>query len=505
MFILADTSQELFNDNRNDRRRGVSIYNLSEIVGVQGRNRSGEMVQGEVQIPIFILTPQERESIARLNSYIFAVVSGRMQRISGLEWTVTRKIKEEDRIVLSLKQLRAIWTEQDSPTDIKEILVRFRAMKKIREELPDVKNDLSNFDASLRRWRARYKLTATDSSQQIVDWVSSPNREDDFEEFVKKWVADLMIHGAGAQYRRQISGLGEDYYMLPGGSVLPLRSRFVGGGTGYVQLMSMIEPRIYFSDEMIYDNYAPLSARSYGMIPIEALVNKVAESLMFDKTAAERADGTVPPQKLVIFGENSGGFLGDLGSTKLDTPLDKDEQDRIESKLNTERRNAVVTLSGHGTPVVEDISKADTFPAQSDRQDKLIRDIGLVFGATNAEMNLDGSMEFSSESTSKSQERTEKARGIYPIVRIIDKTVTSKWIPYKFGSGWLMEHKTGLTDAERIAMEKAMMESGTYDVNQIRDERGDEPYNGEEYDKPQKMQPSAQGTDSNPMITRALG
>jgi hypothetical protein len=504
-YILAGSPQLTGDNNNQAKRRGVSVYNISEIVNVQGRDRTGKMQTGEEQIPIFLLDPRERENIARLNAYVFAVISGRMHRISSLEWTVTRKLKEEDRIAQCLKMYRDIWKENDNLTDMKQLMVRIRAGKMIREELPDVKDDLSNFDASLRRWKVHQKQSLTDSAQEIIDWINATNQEDDFEEYQKKWVFDLMAHGASAQYRQMINGLMENAYLLPGGSVLPLRSRFVGGGVGYVQLMSMIEPRIYFPDELIFDSYTPISSRSYGLIPIEALVNKVAESLLFDRLAAERADGTVPPQKVVVFGENSNNPLGDLEGEKLNVPMDKDEQGRIETKFNEERRNAIVTLSGHGTPLVIDISKADTFDAQSNRQDKLIRDIGLVFGATNSEMNLDGSMKFSSEEVSGSQERTEKSRAIFPIVQIIGKTVTRKWIPYKFGTGWLMEHKTGLSDTERLALEKQMMDTGTYDVNQIREERGDEPYEGEQYSKPQGAQPSQPGESSgSPMFMKSV-
>src|SRR4030042_926941 len=167
-FILAGSPQ-LSGNTRQDKRRGISVYNISEIVSVQGRDRSGNLQTGEVQIPIFILSPQERENIARLNAYIFAVVTGRMQRISGLEWTVTRKLKEEDRIAQSLKMLRDIWRENDNQADMKQLLVRIRAAKMIREELPDVKDDLSNFDASLRRWKQLQKRSLTDSSPEIID------------------------------------------------------------------------------------------------------------------------------------------------------------------------------------------------------------------------------------------------------------------------------------------------------------------------------------------------
>jgi hypothetical protein len=253
------------------------------------------------------------------------------------------------------------------------------------------------------------------------------------------------------------------------------------------------EPKIYFSDEMIFDAYVPVSARSYGLIPIEALINKVSESLLFDRLAAERADGTKPPEKLVILGEQSKMF-GDLNSVSFNIPKNQNEQKRIETIVNEERKNAIRVISGVGQPVVADISKADTFSQQSDRQSKLIRDIGFVFNASPFEMSLAGSEFVAGRETAGEQAKQEKERGIYPKVRIIDKTLTNKIIPFKFGSGWIFEHNTGLSEAEQIKLDAQKLSSGSYDVNKIREERGDDPYPEDIYDRP----PGQQVTNQQP-------
>lgn len=506
MFTLVPMSTTNYGTT-DKNRRGQNVYTISEIVGVQGRDNAGRIINGEVQIPIFLLTPQEREYLARLCAPIFAVVNNRSQRISALEWEVTRKKKQEDRIVQSLRNAHDLYKEWDSTTDVKHMIVRARCAKIIREELPDVREDMSNFDRCLRRWSQNQKNVITDSSQEIIDWISEPNDEDDFEEMRKKWTYDLMVHGADAQYMMKLNQRIDSIHMLPGGSVLPLRGRYVGGGVGYVQLMQLAEPTIYFQDEMIYDNYIPISARSYGLIPIEALLNKIAETMLFDKLAAERADGTTPPQKIVAFGGNAAGtaILENLEGEKLEIPLGPEEQSRLEHKINEERKNAIITLTGMGTPVAIDISKADTFATQSERQDKLIRDIGMVFSASNAEMNLDGSMEFSSQDVAKQQERQERERGIYPIVRIMDKTVTKKWIPGRFGPGWKMETKTSLSDAEKLALDREMLQSGLYDVNYIKEKNGEPIYDKEEFNYPQGAQPSQPGESANsPVFMRSV-
>ncbi len=350
----------------------------------------------------------------------------------------------------------------------------------------------------MRRWRKRIKYTIEDSSQKIIDWLNSANLEDDFEEFQKKWVFDLMIHGSEAIYKKYINGALEDFYLLPGGSVFPLRSKYVGAQTGYVQMLAGYMPQIYFSNELLFDSYVPISARSYGLIPIEALINKISESLLFDKLAAERADGTKPPEKLVILGSNNNMF-GDIGDAGFNVPINQEEQKRIETIVNEERKNAIRVISGHGTPVIADISKADTFESQSNRQTSLKKDIALVFSATPMEMGLAGSDDTSGRSTSETQERIERERGVFPIVRIIDKTITAKIIPYKFGSGWKLEHKTGLTEAEQIKLDSMMLTSGSYDINAIRETRGDEPYPEEIYDRPLGISQDNQSAGQNEM------
>jgi len=475
------------------KRRGLNVYTMSEIINVTGSDKYGNIKTVGAQIPIFILTPMEREWLVRMNSSLFGIITSRMNKISSLDWSVKKKKDEEDLIVEKLKAYRQVWAENDNNTNIKELVIRRRAVMTIQSEIPDVKDDLSNFDGALLRWKRKIKINNQYSASQIEDWINTINSEDDFEEFQKKWVFDLMVHGAEAIYKQFIDSHLENAYLLPGGSVCPIRSRYVGSSTGYVQMLHGYEPKIYFSDEMIFDAYVPVSARSYGLIPIEALINKVSESLLFDRLAAERADGTKPPEKLVILGEQSKMF-GDLNSVSFNIPKNQNEQKRIETIVNEERKNAIRVISGVGQPVVADISKADTFSQQSDRQSKLIRDIGFVFNASPFEMSLAGSEFVAGRETAGEQAKQEKERGIYPKVRIIDKTLTNKIIPFKFGSGWIFEHNTGLSEAEQIKLDAQKLSSGSYDVNKIREERGDDPYPEDIYNRP----PGQQVTNQQP-------
>lgn len=489
--------------DRPGRKEPLNVKGRDELMTVSGYMTDGTYTKGSIQYPYFFLSVEDRVMIVKKNSDVFGIISGRMQTISGIEWQISRKVDEEEQTVDKLRMYQELFTEYGDPLNIRDIVVRKQMYQKMREELVDLKPDMSNFEASLRRWKKKNKRVMTDSKMMIEDWVNKPNSDDDFEEFKKKWVFDLHTHGASAIYKQYYNGDMIGIYMLPGGSVLPLRHMYVGPGSAYAQILPALEPRILSSDEIVFDNYMPTSDRSYGLVPLEALVNKIAESLLFDERAAAQADGTRPPEKLIAFGET--GNLGFDLNTPFQNTEDVAEQERLQQIVTMARKEAIAVITGKGTPVAIDLSKADTFAAQSDRQDKLLRAIALVFSASNIEVNLTGSEDTSGRATSETQERIDQKKGIGPVLRIIDKTMTDKIIPCKFGPGWVFKHKGAESEYDQVELEAKKLQSGTYTVNELRDARGAEPIPDEAYDKPPGgTQAQAGSNQTNPLFTRQL-
>ena len=478
--LNTKTAQEL-------RQRGLNVAMIGELIGTSGYTRDGKVIHQLVQMPMFSLAPQEREEIFKLNAYVLGIVTGRADRISGVDWDIHRKTDMEDEQYDRLRDLKEIFEEFNNTMDPKHLMVRMRAIAKIRENLPDVFDDLSNFANALRRWRRRNKLAFKQSKQEIIDWVNETNAEDDFEEFRKKWVNDLMIHGASSIYKQvgNVSNRLEDIYMLPGGTTYPLRTKYISNSAGWVQLVDGVQPSIYFDDEIVFDRYIPMSSRSYGLVPLDSLVNKVAENLLFDNFAAQRADGTKTPEKMIVFGQGGSMFGGDTSMmSSFDPPLPADEQKRIETKINTARKEAIMTLSGMGSAVqVVDLSKADTFGQQDARQDRLLKDIALVFKASNNEINNTGSDGTSGRATSETLERIDREKGIGPLIRIMDKSMTFKILPYRFGPGWEFKHDEGLTEKEQIELATKKKQSGVIPTNEIREDLGKEALSAEELEK----------------------
>lgn len=483
--------------------RGINVYNVSQLMGYSGITKEGERVATAVDYPFFVLTVPERIDIARLCGPVFGVIAGRQQRIAGMRWKVTAVKKNMDREYVTMKELHSLFTEYAKATDFKSLGVRIRCVMELKRRMPDVLPDLSNFQGALMRWKRRMMSADEDRCSEIEDWLTHPNQEDTFENLTKKAVFDMHTHGGGAIYKETLDRRLENIYILPGGTVNPVRAKRVGMGVAFIQIVDGEQPQLFFQDELSYLWYAPRSDNSYGQLPIEALVNKVAEVLLFDQRAAEMADGTKPPEKLIAFGDRSP--FGGIGDMEFEVPLDKAEQKRLETVVNEARKEAIRVITGYGTPAIVDVSRADTFQYQSERQRMVREEVGLVFGASAMEMNLSGSENTSGRNTSEAQERSDLYKGVYPVIQTWENFWNYDVLPFRFGSGFRFAYEPEVSEAEVVKLQTAKKNSGLYSTNEIRtDDMGMDPFEGEEYDKPDAPKAAQPGTEDTPLITRSL-
>lgn len=490
MAVSADRMVEMKVDGA-DGRRGISVYTLSELMGAQAKTKDGSYVEVKYQQPLFVLSVHDRVEIFKKCSPVFGVVSSRMNRISALEWNIVPDKKNEDKIADELKMKYGVWKDFNGSEDLKYKVAAQLIIKDIQHELVDVLPDMSNFQTALSRWSRRIKSTKQDVAESVEDWLSEPNQELEWSDFIKEYVFDLLVHGATALYKDYLENRLENLFILPGGSVMPIHNEFVGGATGYLQAIYGYEPQVFFSDELSFLNYIPTSSRSYGMIPLEALTNKVAESLLFDQLMAEQADGTKVPEKLVIFGDNSP--FGDIAQD-ISIPMDKGEQKKIETVINEARKGAVRTLSGVGMPVILDLSRADTMSTQMERQKMIREEVALVYNMSNLEINMSDSDGVSGRATSDSLETIDQNKGVVPIVQSIMDKFNREIVPYRVGNGYKLEFQISKDPMQELEYHTKMIQSGLYSTNEIRtDELGKDPYPEEEFDRPQSSQASQGG------------
>lgn len=500
MYVAA-TAEEIFHMvSKPQKGRGINVYSFTELMTSLGTKKDGTRGSAKYQLPLFTLSLDERTDIFRYCSPVFGVVTSRMNRISGLNFIITPDKKDEDKIANFMKNCNAVYKEYEKRPEFKYQIARGRLRMEVMNQLPDVLPDLSNFNSALLRWKRQLQSEKQDRAQEIQDWLAHPNVQDSWSTFVKKWVFDFMVHGASVVYKEVIEKQIENFYLLPSGTVLPVRSEYVGGMGAYIQLIAGFEPQLFFQDEVSYATNVPISTRSYGAVPLEALTNKVAETLLFDRLMAEQADGTKPPEKVVIFGDVS-PFGGTIGEFKEDfsVPADKESQRRIELKLSEAKKGAIATLTGVGHPIVLDMTRENTMGIQIERQKIIREEVALVFNMSNMEVNLTGSEDTSGRNTSESQERIELGKGIAPIVSQLEECMNHDIIPFRFGSGYKIELQPSKDSMGEITKWRDMLQSGLYAVNEIRtDFMNEPPFKGEQFDAPSGQPPTPPPPGQNP-------
>ena len=464
--------------------RGINIFNLGELEGLHGRTKEGRFVHGTIQRPIFVLSVNDRIEMFKRSSMLQGVITSRAKRVSALNWKIVKEDQDFDNLIYEAKEAKEIFDEY-AGDDMEEYYIRYMAYQRIKRTIPGVKEDMSNFDSALRRYRKRILRQNEAKATEIEGWIKQPSMGVKFSDFRHAYVIDQMVHGGAGIYKEWARDQIDNFYLLPGGTIFPYRGAFIGGPEIYFQVIPTFEVKAYYANEVSYDRYLPVSWQTLGELPLEALINKVAETILFDKRSADQADGTKPPEKAIAFGKQSTPY-GSLTSDMFDDTLDVTEQKKIETKLNQARREAIITLSGVGHPAVIDLSKADTFSGQMQRQDKLLRDIALVYNMTNMEVNLAGGEFTSGKETSDVQKEIEQEKGIGPIVKKFQDFMNDDILPFRYGQGYKFEFDIGLSEQEQVELEQKMMATQTYAVNEVRERRGDEPWPEDEYNRPQK-------------------
>ena len=486
---------------QNKNNRGIQVYHTSSLAGVSGIGKDGIRIQTTVEQPFFYLSVNQRNEIFRLCAPVFGIVTSRMNRIAALPYHV-KPIKDlEDKLVDDMKSKRDIFNEYKDSEDMKYLLLRSVIHTQLQKDLPEIKSDLSNFDSCLLRWKKNINYQKTDRANEIEDWLSEPTFGVSWSEYVKKWVYDLHIHGCSATYKKAENQLLQNFDTLVGGTVFKIKNPYFSSVEGYAQIVYGFEPQIFFNDEISYAEYIPTSVRSYSMIPLEALINKISETLLFDENMANRADGTRPPEKAVIVTRDDPFNFDNNDIDGL--PLEADEQKRIEEKFNTPVKEGVITFSGNKATIL-DLSRAETLEIQNARQKDIREEVALVFNMSNMEVNLTGSESTSGRATSESQAEIELGKGTIPIVQLLEEKMTKDFINIRFGYGYRLDIERGKDEKAERELDRARLDNGEITINELREEKNRSMFVGEEFDKPRNSQPPEMGSEQNPMHSRMV-
>jgi hypothetical protein len=477
--------------------RGYRVMTISSLRNLTGLDKKMQTIVTKTDNPYFYITPEDRFRIFQLCAPVLGIITSRMNRISGLNFNIVSDKKEEDRMYELMKDMHSLYNEYKNYSDIRYQIAAGFILTKIRKRLTDILPDLSNFDKSLVRWRKRIRFEKIDKCDEIKDWFMTPNRNEKWQDFIKQWVQDLMLHSTATIYKQLRDNKIDNIYILPGGTTFPFRDKYVSSEAIYFQVISGDQPQIFFPDEISYSQYIPTSMRSYGVIPIEALLNKITESLLFDNLMAEQADGTKFPEKMIIINDNVP--FGDPDKD-LKVNIDPNDQKRIEEKINHPVKGGIMTFSGDDVTVI-DLSKENTMGIQSQRQKDIREDVALVFNMSNMEINLTGSGDTSGRSTSETQQEIEQGKGIAPILGQFENVANMDITPFRYGLNYSFEFEMTKSERETLEMLKLKMSTGLYATNEVKiNELNEMPFDKEEYNYPPgaAMESKPDGSNINP-------
>jgi hypothetical protein len=502
VFIEETESPNTQINRQEELKRGYKVYFTSQLLTEYARDKTGRVVGAERDDPYFSLSPDQRLKVMQYCTPVLGIVSSRMNRIAAKKFIITSDKEQEDLIVDRIKDVHRIYKEYMNQTDPAYMIAKAKLAVFLKQRLPELTPDLSNFDPALLRWSKRIKQLEKSKCDEIRDWLEQPNQEDNWMDFVKQWVCDDMIHGGSAVYKQVQNGKLENMYILPGGTVLPVRGKFVSTKTAYLQMVPYQRPLLYYSDELIYNRYLPNSGRSYGVIPLEALINKIAETLLFDKLMADQADGSKMPEKMIVITESNP--FGDIDN-EFRVPIDKVEQRRIDKKVNTLVKGGVITFSGNNATVV-DLTRENTMALQMQRQKDIREDVALVFNMTNMEVNLTGSGDTSGRATSESQAEIEEGKGTLPMMAMIEHRLTTEAIPFRCGRfGYFMQFHSEDNETAEFEKLRLKLSTGLYSVNEIKmKDLNENPFDDPIFDKPPGTAQQADGSQVNPINIKAL-
>lgn len=465
-----------------------SAYNTQSIAA---KDSNGNLRNVKTSLRYSNLSPIECFLIYQKCAPVFAIISSRANRISGIEFHIVPAKSQIEKFISELKEKKEIFEELDY--GLISIGKKIRLYSDIKKSLKDLKPDFSNFDKSLYRFYKNEKSIQTDKCNEIEDFLMQPSSDLSWTNLIKQIVQDQLVYGRSGIYKKNDGNRLSNLIPICGGTIIPIREEKIGGLVGYIQMVEGKTPQLFYKSELAFLEYMSNTTTPFGMTPIEALVNLVAENLLFNELMAQKADGSVPPEKLVVFGEKNPLIDDD---EFLDS-INKDEQVRIERKINRAKKDgAIATLTGSGTPVVIDLSRADTIPTQMARQDQTNKYVAMVFNASNQEINETGGDGTSGRSTSETQERNDNSKGIRPMLRGIEDIFTYDIIPNRYGYGYKFEFDESRSDEQKIELSKIKKESGLFSVNEIRvKDYGFDPISRPEFDLPQGATIEQQNND----------
>ena len=514
---MSDPTFNYQGGRQNQNPRGNMIYQYQQTTPIVGIDKQGKFVGADIEFPIYRVTIQQRIEFVKMCSPLHALISGRMQKIASTNYKVVPIKDVEDREADKMKALYQIYKEfekidvqgidlNSSPL-LKYVQMRNNAKEKLMDKLPELLPDMSNFMGALMRWKRAIQNVNVDRGEEIQEWLDQPKNGVSFADMIKKATFDLHTHGAVALFkqadpdtRRLLS-----FDTLPGGSVYRIKNKHFSQANAYIQIVQGLTNQYFCPDEVAYMEYMPCSSQSFPIVSIESIINKLISYLLYDGEMALQADGTRPPEKILAVARKSVSEFADYDAPPQHS-MDKGDQKRLEAKVNEPHRYPVIVVDVKGDVLeVIDIGKENILTLLDTRQDKIIQDIARIFNAMPFELGLSGTEFTSGRENSEAQLEHAYGKGVSPILSLFEDKFTKDILPYRYGYGYKIEFDKSENDLDEVELDAKRLDNGEITINELRQEKSKDIFDGAEFDRPRGAGPGALGeNDINPLHIKQI-
>lgn len=458
--------------------QGYAVLSAYDLMQIAAKDKDGNSRTFDIPSQYDYVDSATAITIYSKCDTLFSVVNKTAKTISSIsKFKVKHKGKEFDNLERMLRDNKDIFLEnlnsalaildKDNTHKWKHFYAASEALARLITELPELIFDWQtgqfvNFEKAMLRLSRKYKVALSHSIAEIENFIFAPNPYLTWREFIETIVQDFMLHRGIA-----VQVLNDNLYILPGGTIYPVKGKYIGDEAGYVQFIPGGEQPLFFNyNDIIYAQYLPNSIVGIGMSPLDVLVDLIASQLMIDDFMSEYSNKETPPEKLLVFGKDA---TADFSAITNDDPMNKDEQKRIETILNrSKRENAIKILSGYGQPFLLDLSRENVMGQFIQWREVVDRSIARVYGLSNLEVNLTAPSGTSGRSVAEVLERQDNSKAHRPMIVAIEDLFSQRIIPAKYGFDYYLESDENISESEKIDIATKKANSGLFTKNEIR-------------------------------------
>jgi hypothetical protein len=136
----------------------------------------------------------------------------------------------------------------------------------------------------------------------------------------------------------------ENFYLLPGGTVMPLKNKYVGGSQAYVQITKQRRRTAFNFGMSFLCQLHPHVGEALRFVPLESIDQHDRRGHAFQQAHADQATDE-DAQKMIVIANNN-PFAGLEGTASNNYPLNPSEQKPLKTRSHATHKECHYTFTG---------------------------------------------------------------------------------------------------------------------------------------------------------------